>query len=73
MTNYWWIPVKSHLPDKDAPYLIFAESVDPDRPYIRIAWYDPKFGWSLLPIAWIDSITHWMPLPDFPLERDRRE
>ena len=61
-----WISIEDKLPDKDAVYLIHAPSADPDKPFIHIAWYDPDFGWSLLPKVWIPAITHWMPLPEPP-------
>lgn len=62
-----WIAIKDRLPEKDAPYLVFAESADPDKPFIQIAWYKPDgFGWSLIPATWVKALTHWMPLPARP-------
>lgn len=61
-----WHKVSDGLPKKDGSYIIFAPSSDPKQPLIRQAWYDPNFGWSLLPAVWIDSISHWMELPGWP-------
>ena len=65
-----WIAIKDRLPKKDAPYLVFAESADPKKPFIQIAWYNPLgMSWSLIPTVWINAITHWMPLPRRPKAR----
>lgn len=62
-----WREIAVHgLPKVDAPCIVYAESADPDKPMIYQAWYDPSFGWSLLPRVWIDAITHWMPMPKPP-------
>ena len=57
-----WIPITERLPDTDGSYLIHAESADPEKPYMQVAWYSPDDGWSLLPAIFIPSITHWMQL-----------
>jgi hypothetical protein len=59
-----WISVNTS-PKKDGRYLIYAPSLDKNKGLIAMAWYDP-IGWSLLPSAWINAITHWMPLPTPP-------
>jgi len=61
-----WISVKDRLPDRDAPYIVFIETADPDKPLMLIAWYRPEFGFSGIVTYWIDAITHWMELPDWP-------
>jgi len=61
-----WVSVKDRLPDKDAPYLVFIPTADDTKSLIHITWYNPNFGWSGLVEYWIDAITHWMPLPDWP-------
>lgn len=53
-------------PDVDGLCIVYAESADPKHPLIISAWYDPNFGYSLLPKVWCDAITHWMPLPEPP-------
>ena len=65
-TPLHWIPIGDKMPDKDGMYIIHAESLDEDSPLITLAWYDPLSGWSLMPAAFVDFITHWMPLPDKP-------
>jgi len=62
LEKHRWIPVNEKLPEDDYKYLIFAPSADPDKPFAGIAWYNPKKGWSLLPEAWIEAITHWKPI-----------
>lgn len=65
-----WISVKDKMPEEEGRYFVFAESKDPDKPFIQIAWYEPDgFGWSLVPSVWVKAITHWMPLPTRPLSR----
>ena len=62
-----WISVNDKMPENDAPYLVFAESADPDKPFIQIAWYNPSRRlWELIPTAWSNFISHWMPLPSAP-------
>jgi hypothetical protein len=61
-----WISVKDKLPDEDGLVFIYAPSADKNKPLKQTAWYDPKYGWSLLPQIWIDAITHWMYLPEDP-------
>lgn len=58
-----WIPVSERLPEKDALYMAYAETADPDKLFYGTAWYDPnRFGWSIFPKHLIDSITHWKPI-----------
>lgn len=61
-----WVSVVDRLPDKDAAYLIYAESLDATKPLIITAWFTPTYGWSGLPSGWLEAITHWMPLPEPP-------
>jgi hypothetical protein len=63
-----WVSVEERLPEKDGKYLVQVPTMDKDKPYIGVAWYDPSFGWSLLPEPFIKAITRWMALPDSPLE-----
>lgn len=60
-----WIPATTP-PPADGSYLVHAPSGDDKKPLITTAWYDPEFGWSLLPPVWINAISHWMKLPPPP-------
>lgn len=65
--EYPWVPRSDREPDRDALYLVFAPSLDAESPLLVNAWYDKTFGWSMLPQVWLDAITHWAPLPKWPL------
>ncbi len=78
-----WIPVSERLPEKDGKYLVFkqhhygawqdvvgfakdGESVNKyDLENEKDVWYnyDSEYGYYS-----IDSVTHWMPLPEPPKE-----
>jgi len=67
----WHSIKKEGPPKKDKLYIIFVETADENKPYINTAWYSPGgFGWSLLPKCFISSITHYMDMPEWPLERN---
>jgi hypothetical protein len=61
-----WYDINKDTPFRDGKYIVHCKSADPEKPFVHMAWYDPCFGWSLLPATWIDAITHWMPLPNPP-------
>ena len=61
-----WISIEDKLPDEDGKYFIFAKSMDIKKPFLGVAWYDPKFGWSGIPTVWIDAISHWTSFPKPP-------
>jgi hypothetical protein len=63
-----WISIKDRLPEKDGKCLVHVPTEDESKLFVGVAWYDPSFGWSLLPQPFIDAITHWMALPE-PLEK----
>jgi len=71
-----WISVKDRLPtgawSKSFPYLS-EEVLIVNSCSINIGYYDRRDGlWYINePMfgAWIDKITHWMPLPKNPHER----
>ncbi len=69
-----WISVEERMPTEDALYFVHAPSLDPDKPFIRTAWFDPDndMGFENIPKVWSDAVTHWMPLPDPPsvIERE---
>ena len=79
-----WIPVTERLPEKDGSYLCFSQYCGSgwcsvrgfakdgrkkDEYDFRRRWknvwydYDSEYGYCV-----IDSITHWMPLPEPPKE-----
>lgn len=79
-----WIPVRERLPDKDGNYLVYQTSPFADwcevvgfakdgrkvdeytfRRNWKNVWlrYDSEYGYLA-----IDSVTHWMPLPQPPKE-----
>ena len=60
-----WHAVADGLPAEDTAVIIYAPSMDPDKPLIVIAWYDPASGFSLIPV-WAEAVTHWMYLPEPP-------
>ena len=77
-----WIPVTERLPEKDGKYLVFersgsrtvtsvlrfakdARKVDryDFRGRWKNAWYEYDSEWGHYTV---DSVTHWMPLPEPP-------
>lgn len=79
-----WIPVSERLPDEDGKYLVFEQSggrtvtsvlwfakdarkVDryDFRGRWKNAWYEYDSEWGHYTV---DSVTHWMPLPQPPKE-----
>ena len=64
-----WKKLEEEKPPRDSQYLVCAPSLDPDKPLIAMAWYNPETGWSLLPQPWIEAITDWQDVkpPDLGL------
>lgn len=66
LTEYrGWISVKDSLPGKSGTYLI------KDKYHVTIAWYrtDQKDWMGLDCVIYADGyISHWMPLPEPPME-----
>jgi hypothetical protein len=60
-----WISIKDELPDKTGWYLIFAESEQPGKPFINMAFFNGKKFIGLVDV-WLNAISHWMPLPGPP-------
>ena len=79
-----WIPVTERLPEKDGKYLVFrkihhislcavygfakdgrkVDEYDFETKWENVWYcYDPEYGYYV-----IDSVTHWMPLPEPPKE-----
>ena len=77
-----WIPVTERLPEKDGEYLVFEKSVYGTRTRTlrfakdgrKVDKYDFhrewKNVWFYYDCEWghitIDTVTHWMPLPEPP-------
>lgn len=61
-----WIPTAERLPEEDGAVLVHCPTMDKNKPLIMVAWYEPGFGWSLLPEVFCDGVSHWMPLPSPP-------
>ena len=62
-----WYKWPENKPTEDKLYIVYAPSMDKDKPFLRTAWYDPSgFGWSLMPAVFIDVIEAWMELPEPP-------
>ena len=59
----WW--PKPWPEGFDGPVLAYAESIDPDRPFVGVAWWDGK-KLTLMPYVWCEAATHIMPLPKGP-------
>jgi len=67
-----WISVKDKLPEYKTPY-DYVLVCDADDCGYAIAWRDsPCEGgkvWCFSSDLWVDEhVTHWMPLPELPLE-----
>ena len=70
-TTLRWVAVSDHLPSEDAAYIVHAPSADPESPFTTTAWFDlDGIGWCMLPECWCRAITHWMPLPEAPKEKE---
>ena len=64
-----WKSVKNELPRENGRVLVYIKSKEMGKPFIGIAWYDKESTeWGLVMQGWADSITHWMPLPEPPVE-----
>ena len=79
-----WIPVSDRFPDQDGKYLVFekyafgtsittlgfakdgrkVDKYDFHREWKNV-WYRYSSEWGYITI---DSVTHWMPLPEPPKE-----
>ena len=63
-----WHPVAERLPeDKLTQVLIYAPSLDPEKPLLTMTWWEQGRGFMLVPV-WAEAVTHWMYLPEPPAE-----
>ena len=60
----WW--PKPWPQEFDGPVIAFAKSADPLRPLVHQAWWNGE-RLSLLPVVWIEAVTHIRPMPRPPL------
>jgi len=60
-----WISITDSLPD-DALVLVCIATEGGN--VVQTAWHKLPYGWSLVPKLFMDSITHWRPMPKPPKE-----
>jgi hypothetical protein len=61
-----WISIKDKLPEKDTKVLVFYHDEYMD---VMEYWHDDEDGMPEFygpPASPVNSVTHWMPLPDKP-------
>lgn len=74
-----WIPVEDALPEKDGEYLVFTEyedvfkctfdSNEENKWGFEQDYRDPDtLGWAGTTWTAVETVTHWMPLPEPPKE-----
>ena len=75
-----WVRCADELPDATRPghpYLVYAESADPEKPLYAVCYYwpddPPESRWGPLPGIWSRAITHWARLSPPPDESHFRE
>ena len=61
-----WTKMEDKQPIKEEMYIVYAPSMNKNKPFINIAWFGRQGEWELLPPPWAKAITHWMPLPGPP-------
>lgn len=61
---YEWISVEDRLPDEDIRVLVY---LDTDRSYTKLDT-DRRFEGKW--VRWSTDVTHWMPLPSPPTEKE---
>mgnify|MGYP001116720611 CR=1 FL=1 len=56
-------------PNEEKTYLVFVPTADAKSPFIGLAFYSFNAGWcGGLPVQFLKAITHWMPLPEWPVD-----
>lgn len=56
-----WIDATKRQPDKSGRYLVYAKSMDTDKPFYAVAFYDlVSLSWVGIPTIWANAISHWM-------------
>ena len=66
-----WISVKDRLPEKSGYYLVFFSDGMPSCKIRVHNWLKDEHHWrGAEAFSRIEGITHWMPLPEPPEERE---
>lgn len=65
-----WIPVMERLPEQGKRYLVIRYDHVTDTPFIDILWHDAHDLWWNRLYKGNYNVTHWMPLPEPPKERE---
>ena len=76
LSRYQWVPVSEQKPPEDVDVWTYsAEFADVDRlryrhsSEIKFRWFSPLSG-NYQGERYAESITHWMPLPPLPAEKE---
>ena len=65
IVNNEWISVEDRLPEEDVRVLVYLDS---DRSYTKID--TDRLMTGGLWVRWFKDVTHWMPLPEPPTEKE---
>ena len=63
--NMNWNKVSESLPTENGLYIIFAKSLDKEKPLLMTVFFDTEAGWSLVR-PWAKAVSHWMSMPAWP-------
>jgi len=73
-----WIPIEEELPEDDSDVLVAYENYDVR--YVLLGRYGPlRIKREVTYVWWEDcevlegNVTHWMPLPEHPVDLERRK
>ena len=61
-----WIPVEENEPPTAATLLLSVRDPDDKRPYVTAGWKGAKWHNIFYPSLEMETITHWMLLPEPP-------
>ena len=61
-----WIPVEEYEPPTAATLLLSVRDPDDKRPYVTAGWKGAKWHNIFYPSLEMETITHWMLLPEPP-------
>ena len=68
-----WISVKERLPELHTSVLVYRKNLSGMGGYVNIdhmdvMWADDEPMWSGDVLTWKSRVTHWMPLPEPPVD-----